>query len=217
MALSSAATQTLRLHLGCGACTPAGWVNVDYALGARLARVAPLRPLLRALGLFHIDWSHSIVLCDLRKPLPWPDASASAIYSSHTLEHLSKHDGARFLRECSRVLAPGGVIRIAVPDLRVILSDYEKGGFPAVDLLERLGVSSEMPGDGRLRRLLAPHVRFPHRCMYDASSLIEAMRDAGLDARLQPAQISRIADLDAVESEARTRGSLIAEAQKGGA
>ena len=106
------------------------------------------------------------------------------------------------------------MIRIAVPDLRVILSDYEKGSFPAVDLLERLGVSSEMPGDGRL---LAPHVRFPHRCTYDAHSLIEALRGAGLDARLQPPQISRIADVDAVESEERTRDSLIAEAQRGGA
>jgi SAM-dependent methyltransferase len=217
MALSSAATEALRLHLGCGPCTPAGWVNVDYALGARLARIAPLRPLLRAFGLFHIDWSRSIVLHDLRKPLPWADASASAIYSSHTLEHLSRDDGARLLCECSRVLAPGGVIRIVVPDLRVILSDYEKGSFPAVDLLERLGVSSEMPGDGRLRRLLAPHVRFPHRCMYDAHSLIEALRGAGLDARLQPPQISRIADVDAVESEERTRDSLIVEAQKDGA
>jgi SAM-dependent methyltransferase len=217
MALSSAASEALRLHLGCGPCTPAGWVNVDYALGARLARIAVLRPLLRALPLFHIDWSRSIVLHDLRRPLPWADASASAIYSSHTLEHLSVDDGARFLRECNRVLAPGGVIRIVVPDLRVILSDYEKGSFPAVDLLERLGVSSQMPGDGRLRRLLAPYVRFPHRCMYDAHSLIEAMRGAGLDARLQPPQISRIPEVDAVESEARTRDSLIAEAQKDGA
>ena len=148
---------------------------------------------------------------------PWPDASAEAIYSSHTLEHLSRDDGARLLRECSRVLAPGGVIRIVVPDLGVILSDYEKGDFPAVDLLERLGVFSEMPGDGRLRRLLAPYVRFPHRCMYDAHSLNEALRGAGLDARLHPPQISRIADVDAVESEERTRGSLIAEAQKDGA
>jgi SAM-dependent methyltransferase len=216
MALSSAATEALRLHLGCGPCTPAGWVNVDYALGARLARIAPLRPLLRALALFHVDWSRSIVVHDLRRPLPWADDSASAIYSSHTLEHLSRDDGARFLRECSRVLAPGGVIRIVVPDLRAVLRDYEKGSFPAVDLLEHLGVFSQMPGDGRLRRLLAPHVRFPHRCMYDAPSLLEAMRGAGLDARLQPPQISRIADVDALEAEERTRDSLIVEAQKAG-
>jgi SAM-dependent methyltransferase len=216
MALSSAATEALRLHLGCGPCTPAGWVNVDYALGARLAGIAPLRPLLGALALFHIGWSRSIVVHDLRRPLPWADGSASAIYSSHTLEHLSRDDGARLLRECSRVLAPGGVIRIVVPDLRAILRDYEKGSLPAVDLLEQLGVFSQMPGDGRLRRLLAPHVRFPHRCMYDAPSLLEAMRRAGLDARLQPPQISRIADVDALEPEERTRDSLIAEAQKAG-
>ena len=216
MAHSSAASDALRLHLGCGPCTPAGWVNVDYALGARLAAIAPLRPLVRALGLFRIDWSRSITVADLRRPLPWPDACASAIYSSHTLEHLSKAQGARFLRECQRVLAPGGVIRIVVPDLQAILRDYEKGAFPAVDLLEHLGVFSEAPGDGRLQRLLAPHVRFPHRCMYDATSLLDAMRGAGFDAQLQHPQISRIRDVDTVESEARTHDSLIAEAQKAG-
>jgi len=43
MALSSAATEALRLHLGCGPCTPAGWVDLDCARGARLARIASLR------------------------------------------------------------------------------------------------------------------------------------------------------------------------------
>ncbi|MDH3520349.1 MAG: methyltransferase domain-containing protein [Myxococcales bacterium] len=208
------ASEALRLHLGCGPCTPAGWVNVDYALGARLARIAPLRPLLRALGLFRIDWSGSIVLHDLRKPFPWADGSAHAIYSSHTLEHLSARDGLQFLRECQRVLAPGGVIRIVVPDVGAILRDYEKGRFPATELLEHLGAFGETPDDGALRRLLAPLVRFPHRCMYDAASLLERMRCVGLDPRLAPPLVSRIPDLGELEREERTRDSLIAEAQK---
>jgi hypothetical protein len=43
MALSSAASEALRLHLDRGPCTAAGWVDVDYALSRRLARSAPLR------------------------------------------------------------------------------------------------------------------------------------------------------------------------------
>ena len=58
----------LRLNLGCGTETPDAWVNVDYALGARLGKIAPLRPLLRAISIFHIEWSPSIVIHDLRRP-----------------------------------------------------------------------------------------------------------------------------------------------------
>ena len=204
----------LRLHLGCGTTTPAGWVNVDGALGARLARLPALRPLLRATRAFRSEWPPSITVHDLRKPFPWRSGSASAIYSSHTLEHLTRDEGRHFLRECHRVLRPGGVIRIAVPDLALILTAYEKGVFPAVELLERLGVSSACPEDGLLKRLLAPWIRFPHRCMYDGDSLVGAMAEAGLPGCLHPAFVSRLLDVAEVEIPSRMRGSVIAEATR---
>lgn len=204
----------LKLHLGCGTRTPAGWQNVDAALGARLAKIRPLRPLLRAIGAFRLEWSDAIVVHDLRRPFPWPDASALAVYSSHTLEHLSKEDGEHFLRECARVLAPGGVVRIVVPDLAAIVSEYEKGALAAVDLVDRLGVSWTHPHDGRLKRMLAPWVRFPHRCMYDARSLLDALRNQGLVAEPCPPLVSRIPDVADVECLERVRESVIAEGRK---
>jgi predicted SAM-dependent methyltransferase len=46
---------------------------------------------------------------DLREPLPFADGSARSIYSEHTLEHFYReHDAPNLLRECHRVLAPGG-------------------------------------------------------------------------------------------------------------
>jgi SAM-dependent methyltransferase len=202
----------LRLNLGCGTHTPDPWVNVDYALGARLGKIAPLRPLLRSIGIFNIEWSASIVIHDLRRPLSWPDASVAAVYSSHTLEHLTKEAGQRLLCECRRVLAPGGVIRIAVPNLPAMLEEYHKGVYPAVDLLEHLGVTCECRGDGRLRRWLAPLVRFPHRCMYDAESLLAALSEAGFEARIHAPLLSRLPDIADVECEERVRGGVIAEA-----
>ena len=194
-----------------------GWVNVDASLGARLAKLPRVGAALARLVGLRIEWSQEIFLHDLRRPFPWADASSEVVYSSHTLEHLTRDDGRRFLSECHRVLAPGGVLRIVVPDLAMILSEYEKGAFPAVDLVERLGVGFEEPGDSPWKRRLAPLFRHPHRCMYDAESLVAALVAVGFpEARVQPPERSRIGDLADVERPARAQGSLIVEAAKPG-
>ena len=83
----------LRLHLGCGTTTPAGWVNVDGSLGARLAQLPALRPLLRATGVFRLDWSPSIRVHDLRRPFPWPNGSAAGTGSSENAYATINSDG----------------------------------------------------------------------------------------------------------------------------
>lgn len=128
------------------------------------------------------------------------------------LEHLTKEAGQRLLCECHRVLSPGGVIRVSVPNLPAMLEEYHKGAYPAVDLFDRLGVTSDRPGDERLRRWLAPRIRFSHRCMYDTESLLAALSKADFDARIHAALLSRLPDIADVESEERVRGGVIAEA-----
>ena len=109
----------LRLNLGCGSCVVPAWTNVDYALGARLAKVPAFRKVNERLGLFHMRWDERIHIHDLRTRFPWRDGSAEAAYSSHTLEHLSRDEGRHFIKECHRVLAPGGVLRVIVPEFAV--------------------------------------------------------------------------------------------------
>lgn len=50
-------------------------------------------------------------------PLPYPDGSVDEIRASHILEHFTFADAQTALKEWSRVLKPGGRIRLAVPDL----------------------------------------------------------------------------------------------------
>jgi hypothetical protein len=204
----------LQLHLGCGTCAPPGWVNVDGALGARLARIRPLRPLLRWLGAFDLDWPDDLVIHDLRRRFPWAAGSARAVYSSHTLEHLTRDEGRFFLHECARVLAKGGVCRIVVPDLTAILRQLDKGELRATELLDALDVSTAHPNDPWWKRVLAPYVRFPHRCMYDAACLVEAMQEAGLEARVAAPLVSRIPDITDVETTERACGNLVVEGWK---
>ncbi len=53
---------------------------------------------------------------DLNQPIPLQDGSVDRILSEHFLEHVSRGTIAHVLRECHRLLRPGGIARIAVPD-----------------------------------------------------------------------------------------------------
>lgn len=46
-------------------------------------------------------------------PWPWHDNSIDGIHASHILEHFLDHE--IFLRECYRILKPGGFLRVVVP------------------------------------------------------------------------------------------------------
>lgn len=92
--------QHLKLHIGCGPKVKKGWINVDLS-------------------------SQADITLDLREPFPFADNSCSIIYSEHFLEHLEYPLHAKsFLRESYRVLEPGGVISIGVPDTEWPIAEY---------------------------------------------------------------------------------------------
>lgn len=68
--------------------------------------------------------------------LPYDSGSVDNIYCSHVLEHVPLESSARFLAECRRVLKPGGVLRIVVPN--------------AEALFEAFQVKLNMPGANRI-------------------------------------------------------------------
>jgi SAM-dependent methyltransferase len=202
-----------KINLGCGPQIVEGWINVDYSYGAKMAKIPFFSLMNRVLGIFSMTWDKRIFLHDLRKPFPWGDATADVVYSSHTLEHLSREDGQRFLSECCRVLKPGGIIRILVPDLAVTVAHYLDGRTPADRFVEGLGVLYT-PGKSFLKRLLAPLVEYPHKCHYDTSTLVAILDDIGFDAMRQNAFESRITDIRAIELQDRTENAVVVESVK---
>jgi predicted SAM-dependent methyltransferase len=203
----------LKLNLGCGPQVVNGWVNVDYALGARLAAIPVLSSALRHTKVFRVDWDPNIRIHDLTKPLPWEDGTVDACYSSHTVEHMSRDQGAALVREAYRVLKPGGVLRIVVPDLVPIVDRYRNGEMPADRVVEQLGVLYGTDKHG-LRRTLAPLIEFPHKCMYDTAAMIRLLESAGFVARARPAFDSEIDDIRAIELQDRTVEAVIVEGKK---
>ena len=71
-----------------------------------------------------------VLVHDLKKGIPAPDGSVDAVYHSHLLEHVDRDAVPAFLAEIWRVLRPGGVHRVVVPDLERYAGDY-------LDSLER--------------------------------------------------------------------------------
>lgn len=61
------------------------------------------------------DPRHEPDICALVPPLPFDADSVEAIYASHFIEHLDQDTANEFIRECYRVLVPGGELEILTP------------------------------------------------------------------------------------------------------
>jgi predicted SAM-dependent methyltransferase len=91
------------LNLGCGSKYHPDWINVNFY------KSGP-----------------DVIVHDLNNPFPWGDSSFDMIYHSHVLEHFTKEKAIGFLLECKRVLKPGGILRVVIPDLESIITEYSK-------------------------------------------------------------------------------------------
>ena len=67
-----------------------------------------------------------VISHNLIEGIPFDNNTFQTVYHSHLLEHFSKSEGLMLLKECYRVLKPGGVLRIVVPDLEQIARAYVK-------------------------------------------------------------------------------------------
>lgn len=66
----------------------------------------------------------NILVHNLAKGIPFETESIDAVYHSHMLEHLDRDVAPGFLLEVKRVLKPGGIQRIVVPDLQLLCRRY---------------------------------------------------------------------------------------------
>lgn len=180
----------LRLHLGCGSTVVPGWENIDRSPNVYLARAPALRrALFRARVLTEEQatavFPRGVVRHDVRTGLPYPEASVSHIYSSHMIEHLSRWRALTLVRECARVLVPGGVLRLATPDLGDAVDAYvqarEAGETDAADrFMQGLGTYQERPGSW-IQRLARFFAGSAHQWLYDAPSLRRLLEEGGLE------------------------------------
>jgi predicted SAM-dependent methyltransferase len=163
----------LKLHLGCGPCLKPGWVNIDT-----FSDQAELQ-------------------LDLREKFPFPDGCASFVFCEHFFEHLEFPNPAMdFLKECWRVLKPGGTLSLGVPDTEWPVLSYANGDPTYFDLArERFHpawCTTRMHN-------LNYHFRQgrEHKYAYDLETLKQVLEDAGF------VSVERRSFTPGLDSEAR--------------
>jgi SAM-dependent methyltransferase len=109
------------IQYGCGPSCPEGWINYDASPTLRLQRLRVIGKLFRRGS---IEFSDDVRFGDIVKGLPVADGSAQGVYASHVLEHLSLADFWTALHNTFRILKPGGIFRLVVPDLEIRARTY---------------------------------------------------------------------------------------------
>jgi len=179
-----AGQKQLQLHLGCGPVYKPGWLNVDLH-------------------------GEPDLLLDLREPLPLEDGCCAVIYSEHFFEHVDYPAGAqRILADCLRLLQPGGLFSVGVPDTQWPLEEYarvrQEGYFaqakkvwhPAWCQTELDHINYHFRQDGQ------------HLYAYDCATLCRVLEEAGfVNARRRTFD----PELDSVKREL---GTLYVDANK---
>ena len=120
------------------------------------------------------DNGYAFTRWDLSAGLPYDDRVADLIFMSHALEHFDYDVGERLLRECRRVLRPGGLIRVAVPDGRRLVDLYRSGEIRS--LLQVTSLDDDASDARVLHELLYGG---DHRATYDEESLLRTFKRAG--------------------------------------
>jgi SAM-dependent methyltransferase len=97
-------TEITRLNWGCGNDPRPGWINSDTK-----------------------DQPGVDLVCDIRDGLPLETCSIDYAVSIHALPEVPYDDLVPVLGELRRVLKPGGVFRLVLPDLERGLDAYRRG------------------------------------------------------------------------------------------
>jgi len=115
------------------------------------------------------------------------------------------------LSECYPVLRKQGVPRVVVPNLQTIVADYVSGSTDARDLLSNLTCATA-DADGALKERPGWLFRPSHRCMYDSSALMSALREPGFTATLCAPCEGRLHALATVDlNRQHLAGALVVE------
>ncbi len=138
-----------------------GWLNTDISLDHK-----------------------SLVYLDATRRFPFKDNTFDYVLSEHMIEHLPYEGAQLMLRECLRVLKPGGRVRVATPDMRVLLALHLKEKTEAQHTYIQWAVERFMPEVTNCKDVHVINNFFRswgHQFLYDNDTLYDSLSIAGFE------------------------------------
>jgi SAM-dependent methyltransferase len=200
----------VKVNLGCGLAVYGDWVNIDGSLNALVSSLPywALRYVYKYSGAnayYSLDEystllkSHTFIHHDISYNIPLEDGVVDYIFSSHFVEHLFKDEALNLLREIKRVLKPGGIVRISIPDLEYAVGQYLSGNKDKM-LLDYFFVEDKNSFYAR------------HKYMYDFQMMQDILNELGfVGIERKKYREGKVPDLDFLDN--RPADSLFIEAR----
>jgi len=212
----------IRVNVGCGMTPIDGWHNYDNSWSIRLARIPLPITLYPRLGIVSPSQVNFLTFArrsqirwaDATKRIPEREDSTQVVYSSHMLDFLDRDETTRFLQEAHRVLRRGGVIRIAVANLRYLVERYLASG-EADRFVERIQLARAKARGflGKVKYLVVGDRN--RKWMYDEHSLCNLLSASGFQhvQAMEPGS-TMIEEPGALDLRERSPESVFAEGFK---
>jgi predicted SAM-dependent methyltransferase len=175
----------VKVSLGTGDHLRPDWLNTDY------------EPL-----------NDKIVYLDATRRFPFPSDSIDYLHTEHMIEHVPLPAAQFVLNECHRTLKPGGILRIATPDVMKLArlltepeapdvsayADWALGKFPP-PLEERTPTTPCMVFNNYVRS-------WGHKFIYDEATLAVLLKRAGF-VSVHQCEVNRSDDQNLADQEMR--------------
>ena len=168
----------MHVQYGCGFSVGVGWRNFDASPTLRLERIPAIGRLIKKNAR---RFPAEVEYGNIVRGLPVRDASCDGVYASHVLEHLALDDLRIALARTRRLLRPGGIFRLVVPDLEALAHAYIAAR--DIDAAGRFLRDSGLGVEHRPRSLLqlaaAAFGNSQHLWMWDYKALEHELRTQG--------------------------------------
>ena len=118
------------------------------------------------------------IYMDLNQDFPLPSDSFDYIFSQQGIEHFTYNRGIQILRECFRVLKPGGIVRIETPNIVYFIDNYRANDKPVAKAVHEFAKHFDSPPT-HLTSLNAIVRHWGHLYLYDVETLADLCRACG--------------------------------------